>query len=80
VVEELALAFQERGRAVLADGSRTVFDLYEAIVVWNGRHRRIVVGVVDANPLCGMGLLYGSELTVQVVDGGLVTIKPLSSP
>jgi hypothetical protein len=28
-------------------------------------------------PLAGMSLLYGSRVTLQIVDGGDVTIEPL---
>ncbi len=62
---------------MLADGSNSVFDIYEAAVTWDGRPRRIAVDEADCAPLVGMSLFYGYELTVQVVDGGSVVIRPL---
>ena len=64
-------------RAMLADGSDSVFDIYEAAVTWDGTSRRIAVDEVECDPLVGMSLLYGFELTVQVADGGQVVIRPL---
>ena len=80
LIKELDLVWRRRGRAVLADGSDSVFDIYEAIVRWNNRPRRIAVDEAECDPLVGMSLLYGCELTVQVVDRGLVSIYPLSLP
>jgi hypothetical protein len=62
----------------LADGNESVFDIYEATALWDGSPRRVSVDEVDVAPLVGMALLYGYELTVQIVEGGNVLIKPLS--
>ena len=77
LIQELGLVWRRRGRAMLADGSDSLFDIYEAIVTWDDRPRRIAVDEVNSDPLIGMSLLYGYELTVQVVDGGSVVINPL---
>lgn len=74
----LGLPFRRRGRAVLADGKEIIFDIYEATVLWDGRLRRMAVDEAETDPLLGMGLLYGYELTIEVVSGGSVIIKPLS--
>jgi clan AA aspartic protease len=73
----LGLPWRRRGRALLADGSESVFDIYEATVMWDSSPRRISVDEVEILPLVGMSLLYGYELTVQVIEGGKVVIKPL---
>ena len=78
LVATLDLPFRRQGRAVLADGSETLFDVYEAEVVWEERLRRIFVDAADTDPLVGMALLDGQELTVQVLDGGGVFIRALS--
>jgi hypothetical protein len=62
----------------LADGSETVFDVYEGTAMWDRRVRRIAVDAADADPLVGMALLAGYELMMQVRSGGKVTIKALS--
>ena len=43
IIQELDLVWRRRGRAMLADGSNSVFDIYEATVTWNSRPRRIAV-------------------------------------
>jgi predicted aspartyl protease len=60
--------------ATLADGSQTIFDVYEATIVWNGREQRIAVDEAETAPLRGMRLLSGSEVGLQVWPGGTVTI------
>lgn len=78
LISQLGLSWRQRGRALLADGSESIFDTYEGVVVWDGRARRVLVDEVNAAPLIGMSLLGGYELRVQVVSGGNVTIAPLS--
>lgn len=46
--------------------------------MWDGNARRVSVDEVDVAPLLGMSLLYGYELTVQVVERGKVVLNPLS--
>jgi clan AA aspartic protease len=77
LIAALGLAWRRRGRALLADGSESLFDIYEATVVWDGESRRIAVDEADINPLVGMSLLYGYELIVQAVESGSVIIQPL---
>lgn len=78
VIVPLGLVWRQRGRALLADGRESVFDIYEATVVWDGEARRIPVDEAETAPLVGMSLLEGCELTVQVRSGGNVIIRPLS--
>ena len=77
LIQELGLVWRRRGRAMLADGSDILVDIYEATVTWDGKPRRIAVDEADSAPLVGMSLLDGYELTVQVIEGGRVTIRPL---
>ena len=77
LISTLHLAWRRRGRAMLADGSEALFDTYEATVIWDGRPRRIAVDAVNSDPLVGMSLLNGYELTVQIMDEGNVQIKAL---
>lgn len=78
IVSELGLVWHRRGRALLADGSESVFDIYEATVEWDGQLRRIPVDEAETFPLVGMSLLEGYELVVQVQRGGNVTVRALS--
>jgi clan AA aspartic protease len=77
LIATLGLAWRGRGRALLADGSESLFDIYEAIIVWDGESRRIAVDEADLDPLIGMSQLYGYELIVQAIEGGTVSIQPL---
>jgi len=77
VVNRLGLPWRRRGRALLADGSESVFDIYEATVDWDGEAQRIPVDQAETVPLVGMSLLEGYELTVQVQRGGNVTVRAL---
>lgn len=76
-IAALNLPWRRRGRALLADGSESLFDIYEATIVWDGSARRIAVDAADTDSLLGMGLLYGYELTLQAVAGGHVIIQAL---
>jgi clan AA aspartic protease len=76
-IARLGLTWRRRGRALLADGSESVFDIHEAVVMWDGRPFRIAVDAADMIPLVGMSLLDGHELTIQIRPNGVVTIKPL---
>ena len=55
------LPFRRRGRAILADGSESFFDVHEATVVWDGQPRRVVVDTADIDPLVGMALLKATS-------------------
>jgi len=79
IIEELAMPWRRRGRALLADGGETIFDTYEATVVWDGRACRVAIDATESDPLVGMSLLHGYEMRIQVVEGGDVAIQALSS-
>ncbi len=74
LIFELDLPWRRRGCAELADGSETIFDIYEATAIWDGELRRVWVDEINAAPLLGMALLDGHEMTVQAWTDGNVTI------
>ncbi len=76
-IAALNLRWQTFGRGILADGSVSAFDVYQAKVVWDGRVRPVFVAEFDATPLIGMALLRGYEYRMQVRARGKVTIKRL---
>jgi clan AA aspartic protease len=78
VIAQLGLTWRQRGRALLADGRESVFDIYEATVDWDGNARRVPVDAAETFPLVGMSLLEGYELIVQVQRGGNVALSALS--
>ena len=77
IVTALGLPLIGRGRAVLANGSEDVFNVYEVTVLWDGQPRVVETDAADTDPLVGMSMLCGYQLLVQAVDGGAVTIEAL---
>lgn len=77
LVASLGLPFRGRGSALLGDGSESEFDIHEAIVTWAGGRRLAAIDVAETDPLLGIGLLLGNELTVQVIAGGSVALRRL---
>lgn len=76
-IAALSLPWRRRGQALLADGTTSLFDIYEATLLWDGAPRRVVVDAADIGPLVGMRLLDGYELTVQAIVGGQVRLQVL---
>lgn len=54
-----------------------MFDVYEAIVVWDEQLLTIPIDEAESDPLVGMSLMEGYRLTVEVIEGGLVKIEKL---
>jgi len=79
LIAKLKLFWSRRGRAQLADGSSTIFDIFDGTLLWDGAIRRIPVDEADTAPLLGMALLEGFELNMQVRQGGKVKLKRLRS-
>jgi clan AA aspartic protease len=77
IIAALRLPLAGPAQAMLADGSVVRLNYYRATVLWDGTPRKIMVLDADGGPLVGMSLLYGSRVTLEVVDGGPVTIEPL---
>ena len=63
--------------ATLADGTAIPLSLYYAHVVWHGQWHEVEVVDIGPDPRIGMGLLQGSNLSVDAAPGGLVTITEL---
>jgi clan AA aspartic protease len=77
VVSALNLPFRGRGSVLLGDGSESEFDIHEATVAWAGERRLTAIDVAETDPLLGIGLLLGNELTIQVTAGGVVALRRL---
>jgi clan AA aspartic protease len=70
---QLRWLFRQHG--VLADGGIEVFDVYEAIIEWDGQLRTVDVDAIDSVPLIGMRAMEGYELRIQVQTAGAVSIQ-----
>ncbi len=77
IITELELPWSYRDRGTLGDGSETLFDIYEATVIWDGQYREIEINAAETEPLIGMSLLFGYRLQIDAVQGGLVNILAL---
>jgi hypothetical protein len=77
VIAALSLRWRNVGRGTLADGSVSLFDVYQAKVVWDGAVRSVFVDEFDSTSLVGMALMRGCELKMQVRSRGKVTIRRL---
>lgn len=79
LIAQLNLRWKRRGRAILGDGSECLFNIYEAILLWDGELLTIPIDEADSEPLVGMSLMNGYQLVVQVFPGGLVELSKVTS-
>jgi clan AA aspartic protease len=76
-VSLMGLTFRHDTYANLADNSEVLLSLHEAIVLWDGVERDVLIVATGRRPLLGTALLDEQELVIQFTDGGLVTIDEL---
>jgi clan AA aspartic protease len=76
-IAALDLPWSAADIVTLGDGSQTLFDIYTAMVIWDGQYREIDIAESETYPLLGMALLYGYRLQVDTVEGGIVKIEAL---
>ena len=56
-----------------------VFNVYEAVLVWDGNFLTIPIDEADSEPLIGMSLMEGYQLVVQVFEGGHVELSKVAT-
>lgn len=78
IINELDLPWSYRDRGTLGDGSEVLFDIYDAVAIWDGKSQEIEVNSAETDPLIGMSMLRGYRLQVDTIEGGLVIITDLS--
>jgi clan AA aspartic protease len=78
IITELELPWSYRDRGTLGDGSEVLFDIYDAVAIWDGKSQEIEVNLAETDPLIGMSMLRGYRLQVDTIEGGLVIIADLS--
>ncbi|MGA1621222.1 MAG: hypothetical protein ACO36E_00675 [Synechocystis sp.] len=76
-ITDLGLPWHYRDIGTLGDGSEVIFEIYKASVIWDGQEKIIDVAASEADPLVGMGLLYGFKLQIEALEGGHVAITAL---
>ncbi|MEO0828419.1 MAG: clan AA aspartic protease [Cyanobacteria bacterium J06635_15] len=77
IITALDLSWNASDILTLGDGSAAVFDLYAAIIHWDGQCREIDVAESETDPLIGMALLNGYRLQVDAIVGGIVRVESL---
>lgn len=77
LILSLELPWKRRGRATLGDGSECIFDIYEAVVIWDKQPLTIPVDEAESTPLLGMSLMEGYRLTVDAMENGILKIEKL---
>lgn len=77
VISALNLTWKGRDVATLGDGTSCIFDVYIAIVIWDGQYRTIDINESETTPLIGMRLLRGYDLRIQTIEGGSVRVEAL---
>jgi clan AA aspartic protease len=77
IIATLNLPWSGSDFVTLGDGSETFFDLYNAMVIWDGQYCEIDIAESETEPLLGTALLYGYRLQVDNIEGGLVKIEAL---
>jgi hypothetical protein len=55
-----------------------LFDIYDAVAIWDGKSQEIEVNLAETDPLIGMSMLRGYRLQINAIEGGLVIITDLS--
>ena len=74
---DLELPIVGDSEAVLADGSEATFDVYGVSLLWDGQPRYVEIGAMGLDPLLGMAMLDGYDLSIQVKSGGRVAIQSM---
>lgn len=82
LASDLQLSFAGTTRAALGDDSEVQLDVFDAFVVWDEHERRVVALATGGSALVGMSMLLGCRVTLDVLEGGSVTIEavPRSEP
>ena len=77
-IRRLELPEESSRLAVTATGDRVSLTSYTVTILWDGQPRIVEVVEADSEPLLGMELLLDSRVTLDVRDGGPVTIEALT--
>jgi clan AA aspartic protease len=77
IISALDLTWKGRDIATLGDGTSCIFEVYIAMVIWDGQYREVYINESETVPLIGMKLLRGYDLRIQTIEGGFVTIEAL---
>ncbi len=77
LIRTLQLPYRGAADFSMADGVSVRLRIFRATVIWDGQPRGLLIVESGGGPLVGMRLLEGNRVTLDVVDGGDITIEPL---
>ena len=77
VIERLNLTLEEEADYTLADGMRSRTRVFRGEIHWLGTWREVTVTEIDHDALLGIEALRGCNLNMDIVDGGMIQIRPL---
>lgn len=77
VVEDLELPYLAPIDANLADNSRIVTNVHQAIILWDGLERAVPVLAMGRRPLLGTALLEDYHLGIDFCEGGTVLVDEI---
>ena len=77
VVRQLDLTSTGNRYAHLATGEEVELPAWRGLILWDGQLRSIEIIEAEGEPLLGMALLRGNLVTIEVREGGAVTVEPL---
>lgn len=77
LIQQLDMEWIDSGKALLADGSEQLFDLYRGVMAWEHAQLLVDVECAEMTPLLGMAVLEGSRITIDVRANGRVEIERL---
>ena len=78
IIEECGFEYAEDIDFLMGNGVSDLLPAFRGTMVWHGGEIDLFVVASEAGPLLGMRLLEGSRLSMDVLDGGSVTIQPLN--
>ena len=77
IIDQLQRTRSSDMMLTVADGTIDAYARYQISVEWHGRPREAIAILMGTEPLLGMRLLRGSNLSVDADPGGTVTITEL---
>ena len=77
VIPQLDLVPMNNRYTYLAVGGEVWLSAWRGLILWNGRPRSVEIVETDSEPLLGMDLLHGNRITIEVREGGAVTVDTL---
>jgi clan AA aspartic protease len=76
----LGLTWKRFERLTLADGNAILTNVYDATVEWDGHEVTVLVIEADADPIVGMSLMCGFELTMPILEGATFKLRRIPRP